>query len=199
MTICYAHFWITNQIPYWWGKYKYRYYPSCNCTRISTLGTRTPIIVYGLKTVKKVDTIFKYPHFVCTHMGWVHAEMNWLIKRQRLHWMKDPQSLNERPTIMILLVPYTCLHVAGAVVQGHVSSLFRLIIPGVCLAQFSLNNVHKRGLKHHHFISHVCMFSSTQFSQEWARRKVVVKHSIKSNPTGSAVQCDLPHTSYLTM
>ena len=24
--------------------------------------------------------------------------------------------------------------------------------------------------------------SSTQFSQEWARRKVVVKHSIKSNP-----------------
>ena len=29
---------------------------------------------------------------------------------------------------------------------------FRLIIHGVCLAQFSLNNVHKRGLKHHHFI-----------------------------------------------
>ena len=28
-----------------------------------------------------------------------------------------------------------------------------LIIPGVCLTQFSLNNVHKRGLKHHHFIS----------------------------------------------
>ena len=25
--------------------------------------------------------------------------------------------------------------------------------PGVCLAQFSLNNVHKRGLKHHNFIS----------------------------------------------
>ena len=25
-------------------------------------------------------------------------------------------------------------------------------ITGVCLAQFSLNNVHKRGLKHHHFI-----------------------------------------------
>ena len=30
--------------------------------------------------------------------------------------------------------------------------LFCLIIPGVCLAQFSLNNAHKRGLKHHHFI-----------------------------------------------
>ena len=28
-----------------------------------------------------------------------------------------------------------------------------VIIPGVCLAQFSLNNVHKRGLKHHNFIS----------------------------------------------
>ena len=25
--------------------------------------------------------------------------------------------------------------------------------PGPCLAQFSLNSVHKRGLKHHHFIS----------------------------------------------
>ena len=30
-------------------------------------------------------------------------------------------------------------------------------IPGVCLAQFSLNNVHKRGLKHHHFISFLCI------------------------------------------
>ena len=29
---------------------------------------------------------------------------------------------------------------------------FYLIIPGICLAQFSLSNVHKRGLKHHHFI-----------------------------------------------
>ena len=28
---------------------------------------------------------------------------------------------------------------------------YRLIIPGVCLAQFSLSNVHKRGLKHHHY------------------------------------------------
>ena len=28
---------------------------------------------------------------------------------------------------------------------------FRLIIPGVCLAQFSLSNVQKRCLKHHHF------------------------------------------------
>ena len=27
------------------------------------------------------------------------------------------------------------------------------MISGVCLAQFSLNNVHKRGQKHHHFIS----------------------------------------------
>ena len=30
---------------------------------------------------------------------------------------------------------------------------FASLSPGVCLAQFSLNNVHKRGLKHHHFIS----------------------------------------------
>ena len=36
---------------------------------------------------------------------------------------------------------------------GKFRHLFRLIIPGVCLAQFSLNNVHKSGLKHHHFIS----------------------------------------------
>ena len=33
-------------------------------------------------------------------------------------------------------------------------NVFCLIIPGVCLAQFSLNNVHKRGLKQHHFISY---------------------------------------------
>ena len=25
-------------------------------------------------------------------------------------------------------------------------------MPGVCLVQFSLNNVHKSGLKHHHFV-----------------------------------------------
>ena len=37
--------------------------------------------------------------------------------------------------------------------RGKFRHQFRLIIPGVCLAQFSLNNVHKRGLKHHHFIS----------------------------------------------
>ena len=37
--------------------------------------------------------------------------------------------------------------------RGKFRLEFRLIIPGVCLAQFSLNNVHKRGLKHHHFIS----------------------------------------------
>ena len=36
--------------------------------------------------------------------------------------------------------------------RGKFRHSFRLIIPGVCLAQFSLNNVHKRGLKHHHFI-----------------------------------------------
>ena len=36
--------------------------------------------------------------------------------------------------------------------RGKFRHYFRLIIPGVCLAQFSLNNVHKRGLKHHHFI-----------------------------------------------
>ena len=35
--------------------------------------------------------------------------------------------------------------------RGKFRHWFRLIIPGVCLAQFSLNNVHKRGLKHHHF------------------------------------------------
>ena len=37
-------------------------------------------------------------------------------------------------------------------VRGKFRHSFRLIIPDVCLAQFSLNNVHKRGLKHHHFI-----------------------------------------------
>ena len=37
--------------------------------------------------------------------------------------------------------------------RGKFRHSFRLIIPGVCLAQFSLNNVHKRGLRHHHFIS----------------------------------------------
>ena len=37
--------------------------------------------------------------------------------------------------------------------RGKFRHWFRRIIPGVCLAQFSLNNVHKRGLKHHHFIS----------------------------------------------
>ena len=36
--------------------------------------------------------------------------------------------------------------------QGHVSSLFHLIVPCACLAQFSLNNVHKGGLKQHHLI-----------------------------------------------
>ena len=36
--------------------------------------------------------------------------------------------------------------------QGKFRHYFRLIIPGVCLAQFSLNNVHKGGLKHHHFL-----------------------------------------------
>ena len=36
--------------------------------------------------------------------------------------------------------------------RGKFRHYFHLIIPGVCLAQFSLNNVHKRGLKHHHFI-----------------------------------------------
>ena len=37
--------------------------------------------------------------------------------------------------------------------RGKFRHYFCLIIPGVCLAQFSLNNVHKKGLKHHHFIS----------------------------------------------
>ena len=32
---------------------------------------------------------------------------------------------------------------------------FRLIIPNVCLAQFNLSNVHKRDLKHHHFLNKV--------------------------------------------
>ena len=36
--------------------------------------------------------------------------------------------------------------------RGKFRHYFRLIIPGVCLAQFSLSNVHKRGLKHHNFI-----------------------------------------------
>ena len=40
-------------------------------------------------------------------------------------------------------------------IRANFRHSFRLIIPGVCLAQFSLNNVHKRGLKHHHFISSV--------------------------------------------
>ena len=40
---------------------------------------------------------------------------------------------------------------------GKFRHSFRLIIPGVCLAQFSLNNVHKRGLKHHHFPSSMCL------------------------------------------
>ena len=40
--------------------------------------------------------------------------------------------------------------------RGKFRHWFRLIIPGVCLAQFSLNNVHKRGQKHHHFISYMC-------------------------------------------
>ena len=35
--------------------------------------------------------------------------------------------------------------------RGKFRHSFRLIIPGICLAQFSLNNVHKRGLKNHHF------------------------------------------------
>ena len=39
---------------------------------------------------------------------------------------------------------------------GKFRHYFRLIIPGVCSAQFSLNNVHKRGLKHHHFPSYSC-------------------------------------------
>ena len=30
-------------------------------------------------------------------------------------------------------------------------SMVLRIIPGVCLAQFSLSNVHKRGLKRHNF------------------------------------------------
>ena len=38
-----------------------------------------------------------------------------------------------------------------------VSSILPMHLPGVCLAQFSLNNVHKRGLKHHHFLPmHLC-------------------------------------------
>ena len=41
-TKCYTNFWITNQRPCWWGKYKYWNYLSSNCTRISTLATRFP-------------------------------------------------------------------------------------------------------------------------------------------------------------
>ena len=50
---------------------------------------------------------------------------------------------------------YTGLLITGSLVRTHSGASFvinfRLIIPGVCLAQFSLNNVHKRGLKHHFF------------------------------------------------
>ena len=57
MTKCYTHFWITNQRPYWWGKYKYWSYPSNNHTIISTLATRIPNnYIWCLKTVKKVYT-----------------------------------------------------------------------------------------------------------------------------------------------
>ena len=50
-----------------------------------------------------------------------------------------------------------------------VASSNPLIIPGICLAQFSLSNVHKRGLKHHLFISFTLnimgiMVSSQKFS-----------------------------------
>ena len=36
---------------------------------------------------------------------------------------------------------------------------------GTCLleAQFSLNNVHKRGLKHHHFISFTCLLDERDY------------------------------------
>ena len=34
--------------------------------------------------------------------------------------------------------------------RGKFRHSFRLIIPGICLAQFSLSNVHKIGLKKHH-------------------------------------------------
>ena len=46
--------------------------------------------------------------------------------------------------------------------RGKFRHYFRLIIPGVCLVQFSLNNVHKRGIKHHHFISVNLGFSKRQ-------------------------------------
>ena len=36
--------------------------------------------------------------------------------------------------------------------QGHVSSLISPIVSGICLAEFSLSNVHENGLKQHHFI-----------------------------------------------
>ena len=51
---------------------------------------------------------------------------------------------------------------------GKFRHLFRLIILGVCLAQFSLTNVHKRGLKHHHFISqaHQCLHGQSSVTRK---------------------------------
>ena len=48
-------------------------------------------------------------------------------------------------------------HFISNPLRGKFRHSFLLIIPGVCLAQFSLNNVHKGGLKHHHFISGICL------------------------------------------
>ena len=61
-------------------------------------------------------------------------------------------SISLSSSISISSLPSIC--------HTHTSPLYlyvvpHIIVPGVCLAQFSLNNVHKRSLKHH-FISFFC-------------------------------------------
>ena len=76
--------------------------------------------------------------------------MTYLLTSWRICWSHDVL-VNHSPSGSVL--DFWSLGRWFEPTHGHVSSLISVIAPGVCLAQISLSNVHKRGLKHHHFIS----------------------------------------------
>ena len=59
-------------------------------------------------------------------------------------------------------------HLDGLLVRSHSGACFiinfTLMVSRVCLAQFSLNNGHKGGLKQHHFVSFGVAQPVTAFS-----------------------------------
>ena len=53
---------------------------------------------------------------------------------------------------------------------------------GPCLAQFSLNNVHKRGLKHHHFIYGVRVAIPFHMFSKYLFHAIVEMEGIRADP-----------------